>query len=190
MCGPAAIPLATLAISAVSTVASISQQQSQARATANAQNEFNRQQEQNALTARNQNLAALEAERQAALGDTREQINQNTMALRRAQATARVSAGEAGVSGLSVDALLRDLSGQAGYDNATATENYLRQDADINARRENAQIGAVNTVTSIRNPQIQAPDYLGGALRIGQAGLSAYSDYQARQERLKNPQTR
>lgn len=190
MCGPLAIPLVTLAITAVGTAASISQQQSQARSTANAQNEFNRQQEKNALTARNQNLSALEAERAAALGDTREQINQNQIALRKAQATARVSAGEAGVSGLSVDALLRDLGGQAGYDNATATENYLRQNADINARRENAQIGAVNSVTSIRNPQIQAPDYLGGALRIGQAGLSAYSDYQARVDKLNKPQTR
>jgi hypothetical protein len=190
MCDPTSIAVAGLALSGVSTVTSMIAQQQQASAAASAQNEYNRQQEENALIARNQNLAALEAERNSALGDTREQINQNQMALRRAQATARVSAGEAGVAGLSVDALLRDLAGQAGYDNATATENYLRRDADINARRENVQIGATNAVTSIRNPQIQSPDYLGSALRIGQAGLNNYAYYQDRQDRLKNPQTK
>lgn len=190
MCGPLLIPLATLAITAVSTVASIRAQQSQAQAQADAQNAYNRQIEANQLTARNENLGALEVERDTALDDTREQVNRNTMALRKAQATARVSAGEAGVSGLSVDALLRDLAGQAGYDNATATENYLRQSQDINLRRQNVQTSAVNAVNSVRQPQIQSPDYLGGALRIGQAGLNAYSDYEARKDRLKNPQTR
>ncbi|QDB71023.1 internal protein B [Bordetella phage vB_BbrP_BB8] len=190
MCGPAAIPLATLAISAVSTVFTVVSQQNQAQAAADAQNAFNRQQEQNALVARNANLANLEVERNTALDDTREQINQNTMALRRAQATARVSAGEAGVSGLSVDALLRDLAGQAGYDNATAVENYMRQDADINARRENTQNSYTSGLNSIRQTQIQSPDYLGAALRIGQAGLKSYADYEDRRDRLKNPQTK
>lgn len=162
-------------------------QQQQASDTARAQNAYNRQVEQNQLTARNQNLAGLELERTTAAEDAREQVNRNTMALRKAQATARVSAGEAGVSGLSVDALLRDLSGQAGYDNATATENYLRQDRSINFRRENAQNAAVSAVNSVRQPQIQSPDYLGAALRIGQSGLNVYADYKDRQDRLKNP---
>lgn len=181
------VALATLAITAVSAVGSAVSQQQQASAAADAQNDFNRQTERNQLTARNQNLAGLETERNNARDDTAEQINQNAMALRRAQSTARVSAGEAGVSGLSVDALLRDLSGQAGFDNATATENYLRQNENINFRRENVQIGAVSAVNSIRNPVIQAPDYLGAALRIGQAGVNAYGDYQDRQDKLKNP---
>src|SRR5690606_950376 len=99
MCDPTSIAVAGLALSGVSTVTSMIAQQQQASAAASAQNEYNRQQEENALIARNQNLAALEAERSSALGDTREQINQNQMALRRAQATARVSAGEAGVAG-------------------------------------------------------------------------------------------
>jgi len=182
------ITLATLAISAATSVASVVGQQNQAEATAASQNRYNRQMEQNALVARNANLANLEVERNTALEDTREQINQNSIAARRATATTRVSAGEAGVSGLSVDALLRDLSGQAGFDNATATENYLRRDANINSRRENAQNEATSTVNSIRQPVIQAPDYLGAALRIGQAGITAYGQYQVDQSRLRNQQ--
>ena len=187
MCEPTTIALATLALSAATTVAGVAGQQQQASATASAQNDFNRQTERNQLVARNQNLANLENQRNTAREDTTEQVNLNAMALRKAQATARVSAGESGVSGLSVDALLRDLSGRAGFDNATATENYLRQDESINARRENVQNGAVSAVNSIRNPVIQAPDYLGAALKIGQAGLGTYSDYQVRQDKLKNP---
>lgn len=169
------IALAGLAISAASSVAGVMSQQAQAQATADNQNRYNRQMEQNALVSRNANLAHLEVERNTALEDTREQINQNSIAARKAQATTLVAAGEAGVSGLSVDALLRDLSGQAGFDNATATENYLRRDASINARRENVQIDTESSLNSIRQPVIQAPNYLGAALRIGQAGLDYYA---------------
>lgn len=177
MCGPLAIAGIGLAISAAQSVATVMGQQAQAQAQADAQNDYNRQLERNALTARNQNLANLEAERNTALGDTREQINQNQMALRRAQATARVSAGEAGISGLSVDALLRDLEGQAGYDNSTATTNYLRQDQQINVRRENIQNQYESTLNGVRQPTTQSPNYLGAALSIGQSGLNAYGSY-------------
>lgn len=190
MCEPTTIALASFALTAASTVSSVYAQQQQARDTATAQNAYNRQVEQNQLIARNQNLTGLETERNTALDDTREQINRNSMALRKAQAAARVSAGEAGVSGLSVDALLRDLAGQAGYDNSTATENYLRQSESINFRRENVQNESVSAVNSVRQPQIQSPDYLGAALRIGQAGVSSYAYYQDRQDRLKNPTDR
>lgn len=186
MCGPAVIPLVTLAITAVSTVASVSAQQNQAQDAADAQNAYNRQLEQNALTARNANIANLELERTTAQADAAEQVNLNTLAARRAQATARVSSGEAGISGLSVDALLRDLEGQAGYDNATATENYLRQDRQINTRRENVQNQYTSTLNGVRQPQIQGADYLGAGLRIGQAGLSAYGQYQ---DNLRKTQT-
>lgn len=180
------IPLATLAISAVSTVAETVGQQRQAEAAAAAQNAYNRQQERNALIARNANLANLEVERNFAAQDVRAEVTQNTLAARRAMSTARVSAGEAGVAGLSVDALLRDLAGQAGYDNTTAYENYLRHDRDINARRENYQISYESGLNSIRQPQIQGADYLGAALRIGQSGLKAYTDYQDRRERRES----
>lgn len=190
MCDPVSIAAASFALTTVSTVSNVIAQQQQARAQADAQNKYNRQIEQNQLIARNQNLAGLEMERKYAFQDATEQINQNTLAARRAQATARVSAGEAGLSGLSVDSLLRDLAGQAGYDNATATENYLRQDANINFRRENAQNEAVSAVNSVRQPVIQRPDYLGAALRIGTAGVNAYGDYKVRTDPAWNPQTR
>lgn len=190
MCGPLAIAVAGLAISAASSIAGVIGQQAQANAAADAQNKYNRTMEQNAITSRNANLANLEVERNTALADTREQIQANSIAVRKAQATALTSAGESGVSGLSVGGLLRELGGMAGYDNATATTNYLRQDAQINIRRENTQNQYESTLNSIRQPQIQAPDYLGAALRIGQAGLSAYGGYQESQRRLQAAQNR
>nr|WEM05537.1 internal virion protein [Ralstonia phage BOESR1] len=190
MCGPAVIPLATLAITAVSSVATVIGQQSQANRAADAQNQYNRTMEQNAIASRNANLANLEVERNTALADTREQIQANTMAARKAQATALTSAGESGVSGLSVDGLLRELGGMAGTDNATATTNYLRQDAQINIRRENTQNSYESGLNSIRQSQIQAPDYLGAALKIGQGALGAYGQYQTNTQRLAAAQTR
>lgn len=174
-----AIGIASLALSALSTGAGMIAQQQQARA----QEEYNKQATQNAMLARDLNVAALDRERAEAAADTSEQMTRNQMALRRAQATARVSAGEAGVSGLSVDALLRDLALQAGYDNATAAENYQRVSRNIDARRENAQISMANTINSL--PPVQTPNYLGGALQIGQAGLGAYTGYRDRQERRR-----
>jgi hypothetical protein len=173
----AAIPLITLAISAASTVATVSAQQQQAQATADAQNAYNRQSEQNAITARNANLANLEVTRNQAYQDTLEQVGKDDLARRQAQATATVAAGEAGISGLSVDALLRDLAGQAGYDNATAYENYLRTDQRINVARENTQNNYESGLNSIRQPQIQSPNWLGAGLKIGQSALDSYSMY-------------
>lgn len=186
MCVVAAVPLITLAISAASTVAQVSAQQSQAKATADAQNQYNRTIEQNGITARNANLANLEVYRNQAAQDAAEQINKDDLARRQAQSTATVAAGEAGISGLSVDALLRDLAGQAGYDNATAYENYLRTDQRINVARENTQNNYESTLNSVRQPQIQSPNWLGAGLKIGQSALDSYSQYKTNLAKIQS----
>lgn len=184
MCEPSTIALASFALSAVSTGAGLISQQQQMRA----QEAYNQQAANNARIARDQNISALEWERTSAAEDAREQKTQNMMALRRAQSTARVASGEAGVSGLSVDALLRDLSMQAGYDNAVVDKNFERQNVNINARRENTQISMANTINSLQ--PVQTPNYLGAALQIGQSGLGAYRGYQQDINQRRNNPTR
>ncbi|QFP93683.1 internal virion protein [Ralstonia phage P-PSG-11-1] len=181
MCGPAAIPIAMLVITGASTAASISAQQQQQKA----QDSFNQREYENKMTAYRGNLANIEVQRNQAQDDAAAQKQQNDMAAQRATATATTAAGEAGVSGTSVDALLRDLAGQAAYDNTNVDENYLRQDRALNAQRENAFNGTVSQINQLR-PSM-SPDYLGAGLRIGQAAVGAYGQYQQNLYHERNP---
>lgn len=166
------IALAGLAISAASAYASVDAQEKQVKA----QNQANIQQHQNSMTAYRSNLASIEVQRNQMHQDATEKINANNMKGRAAEAQARVAAGEAGVAGLSVDALLRDLAGEAAYDNTNIETNYLRQDTALNAKRENAYNLTASDINSLRTPV--APDYLGAGLRVADAGLTAYRGYQ------------
>lgn len=95
----------------------------------------------------------------------------NDAAARRARSTATVSAGESGIQGQSVDALLAELSGMSGKDNSNAETNYLRRDQSIQADAYNNWTTAANNINRLETPK--APDYLGAALKIG----TAYNDY-------------
>jgi hypothetical protein len=143
---------------------------------ADAQTAANQQQYENDMNAYRNNLANLEVQRNQQQQDATEQINMNNQAGRQATATATVAAGEAGVSGTSVDALLAELAGRAAYDNVNVEENLLRQDHAINVQRENAHNGVVSQVNSYRTPTM--PDYLGSGLKIGQGAVDSYSLYQ------------
>jgi hypothetical protein len=91
----------------------------------------------------------------------------NDAAARRARATAVTAAGESGVSGLSVDALLSELSGMSGRDNVNAEVNYLRRDRAIQADAFNNYANTASAINKLETPK--APDYLGSALKIGDA---------------------
>lgn len=181
MCGPAAIPIAMLAITAVSSAASIQSQQSAQKS----QDAYNQQQADNTMTAYRHNLANVEVQRTQARDDAVSQEQQNNKAGRSAVATATTAAGEAGVSGLSVDALLRDLAGQAGYDNTNVEENYLRQNTALNAQRENVYNNTVSQFSSLKPSQ--SPDYLSAGLRIGSAAAGAYGQTKVNQYYEQNP---
>jgi hypothetical protein len=175
MCSVAWAGFALAAASAVGQVVS-------GRKAADAQEVANQQQYDHQMGVYRTNLANIEVARSEALSDATQKLTENNKAARAAQASATVSAGEGGVSGTSVDALLRDLAGQAGYDNTNVEENYLRQNQVMNARRENAFNSTVSDINGLLTPQM--PDYLGAGLRIGQAGLNAYSEQQ-RQDAIR-----
>ncbi|QBE66836.1 virion core protein, T7 gp14 family [Pseudoduganella lutea] len=161
-----------LAITAVTTAASIAQQKKVVKA---ANKATDQQYESNMQTYR-QNVANLEVKRNEQASDASDQINLNNRAAQKVQATGTVSAGEAGVAGTSVDALLRELAGQAGLDNTRVEENLLRENRAIDLQQANAFGGVVDQINSL--PGAQMPDYAGAVLRIGQASTSAYADYQ------------
>lgn len=171
MCEPTTIAWASFALTAASTGAGLYAQSQQAQAQSKAQ----WQQYENDMTAYRANLANVEVTRNQMAADATQKVNENNAASRAAQATARVSAGESGVSGLSVDALLRDLAGEAGYDNTNVEANYLRQNTALNAKRENIYNSTVSDINTMQTPQ--GPDYFGAGLRLANAGLDSYKYY-------------
>lgn len=169
MCDPVSITLATLQVA--QTVSSLKGQMD----TAKAQEKFNNKQRDQALIAmgenNNQINLAQEQQRQQAMS----QVEQNNKAARDALSTAQVSAGENGVSGLSVDALMGDILGQQSMFNESVKQNYMGQVMANETSRRNVHTDASNLVNSLQ--PVAAPDYLGAALRIGQAGVQGYGAY-------------
>ena len=160
MCG---IPEAMLALSIASTVGGVYGQQQQAKA----QQAYNDQQAKNAMEAYKANLEQTNMMQSQEHAAATQKINENNRAAEAAKATALVSAGESGISGLSVDALLANLSGDQARYNESVNQNYENASMAIDNQRTNAQVNAASQINSLKTPQ--APDYLGAALRIGTA---------------------
>lgn len=89
---------------------------------------------------------------------------------RSARATAEVAAGEAGVSGLSVEALLNDLSGRQGRFNDRTDQNRDMALDQIQAQKRGASRTARDRINSVAKPSL-----FDTGLRIAGAGLDAYS---------------
>lgn len=93
-----------------------------------------------------------------------------------ARSTAEVAAGEAGVTGLSVDALVADFYGQQGRFERTLTNNtqmqadYLRGEMDATKHQTAGRINSVD--------QGQKPSFAGAAIRILGGAVDAFGGYQ------------
>lgn len=170
MCG---IAEATLALSIASAAATAAAQDQAASAQAAA----NKQTYDSQMQAYNANIANANLAKQQEASATSAKIIENNAAARRDQSKALVSAGEAGVSGLSVGALLAELGGEAGRANTNAMANYEQRDRAIEMDRMNAWAGTTSNISALKSPQ--GADYIGAGLKIA----SAAYDY-------KNPRLR
>lgn len=158
MCAP---PAVMAALSIASTAASLYGQQQ----AANAQDDYNKDMARNATIANNQRNAQI-TQRQIQERDSAQgRIMQNNLEATKARATAKVAASSAGVSGLSVDALLADLGASQGRYNASVGENLRASNMSSDWDRVNAYNDMASTINGLRAPAM--PDYFGAALRIG-----------------------
>jgi hypothetical protein len=100
--------------------------------------------------------------------------------------TARVSAGESGVSGVSVQHLMDDLRRQQ----AARLSGLTKQEERMELRRglglRQIELASQQELIGIEQP-IQKPSGLGAALQGIQAGLGAYSMYQGMQSASRPP---
>ena len=163
MCGPAALPILAIGSSIAGLYA-----QKQA---ANEQEDANNRQFANTMQAFRDNVAQTNLMQSQEQAQAIQQKTQNNLQAQKALSTATVSAGESGVSGLSVDALLSDLAGSRDRFNESVDQNYANASAAINNQRQNLGTQAASQINSLRTPQM--PDYLGAGLRIA----TAYDNY-------------
>jgi carbamoylphosphate synthase small subunit len=175
MCAPAVAAALTIASTAASVAA-------QAQA-AHAQNAANARQAQNAITAQNANLAQVNLEQTQQADATQQKLQQNDLAARSAVATARTAAGENGVGGLSVDALIADIGTKQNTYETSVRSNYENTIGALDNQRSNIYASAQSTINGLRSPAM--PDYFGAALRIN----GAYDDYRRRTDPNYKPYT-
>jgi hypothetical protein len=117
-------------------------------------------------------------EGEAATQKTLEQAREGAAARSRALA----AAGEAGVSGLSVNALLTDFMGQeARYRESVATNLGYSKDqlaSEMEGVRAQAQ-GRIASIQPYMRQPVDSPNYFGAAMRVGGNALDAYNKYRA-----------
>lgn len=103
-----------------------------------------------------------------------QQLQKSNIKAMQARATARVSAGEAGVSGLSVDALTNDLTRKQAVYNFGLQRQLEQSNIATELRMEDNVLGSQQRILSINQP-IEQPNYLEAALRGVTTGLNTYA---------------
>lgn len=187
---------ASMAIAAATTAAQYASQQQQAQAAARYQEtqaeENAKQMEQNAKLARESYyLSTAQLDQQDMQKDAAhsQDMLANQIAGAKARATARVAAGEAGVSGLSVDSLVADFHRQEAMYRNSAENNRENERAQVQMEKQGLRAQADGRIQSVRpyvRDPISRPDFLGAALRVGAGGMDAISRYAPRD---KDPMT-
>ena len=131
---------------------------------ADAQKQSNQNQYNNALIARSQNTNQVNLERMQAGDQTGQKINENNIALRQAQSSV---VARAGPSGLSVEQLLANLGTRGANYNDSVNQNLDRTNMALDNQLQNINTRTSSDINNLKTPAM--PDYLGAALKIGQA---------------------
>jgi hypothetical protein len=160
MCDPTVATVLTLTSTAIEAGGAIAQNRAQAKAS-----KANDKAAKAALHDTWRDLGARQVEEQAATSATILDIDRNARSL---AGQAAVSAGEAGVAGASVDALLGDIAGQAGDARNTARRNLTMTLDEL--QRE--KVAAKATAQS-RSAGVPMPNPFLTGLQIVSSGVNA-----------------
>lgn len=157
MCDPVtALAAATFAVDAGSAIVEHNAQSQKSKANKN-----------NALDAFSANIKALDTRETQEKDASAQTIMQADRQARAADALAKVSAGEAGVAGASVDAVLANLTRQKNTFDVSEKENLGNKISQIEQQKTGVGADAQSRINAVPppNPFLEA-------LQIGQAGLN------------------
>lgn len=163
MCAP------LIAVAAISAALTLAQQQQQAKTAAEAAKNGGKSARASAINQYGQNNLRITQESEAAA------VNKQNVQTRaeQATATARTSAGESGVGGLSVDALLGDFSRQQSNYNLDTNNNLANVTQQIGMGNLGIQTQTQGNINGMFS-NLPQPDYAGAAFRIGTAVAGHY----------------
>jgi hypothetical protein len=168
MCDPAtAIAATSLALGAGSAIAS-----------AKAQDKLAKTNAADAIRARNEDFRALGLQEQQTQDATQASIMTAHRTALNADAVARLSAGEAGVAGASVQAILGDISAQESEFTTQAQRNETATITQLQQEKRGAAAGAQSRINAV-----QPSNPLAVGLTIGAGAL----DFASNQIRLHTP---
>lgn len=171
----AAIPLLSFAVGAAQAVMGFQAQSQQAEQ----QNEYYRQNAIAANKAAMNNYANLQnnaIQKRNAAGA--EGLETKIEAIK-ARGTARTAAGESGVSGLSVDALVNDYYGREGRHLDSIDQNYAMDRDYIRGEMDNTKATAEQRINSVQ--RATPPSFADAAIRIAGAAVNSMGQYQRQQ---------
>jgi len=172
MCEPTTLLAASLALSAATTGLTVAEQHSQAKSQAAYQESLTKA----SNTQAENSIAALRIQQAQSRESTARETEKARLASQRAKASAEVAAGEAGVSGNSVDALLQEYSTNLDqFKEATIRQRSL-EDASYADQVAAIRSGASYQALQINAP-IAQPQYGAAALKLGADALGAYRSY-------------
>lgn len=165
MCGPAALPIVAMAVQLGTQAISGHQQEiAQKRL-------FNANRKVANASAINQYQAILDRQRQEAAAAA-QGIQKAASGARKTIASARVAAGEAGVAGLSVDALVGDFERTESEYQRSVIRNKAFVDTQLTSQLEAVRLGQQGQILSALPGGVPQPNYLQGV-------VNAYGKYLA-----------
>jgi len=182
MCTLAALPVATAILGAGSAGLQYAGQRRQAKQQAQFQQRAADAERQRSLMEQ-RSIRIRQAQEQEA---TAREIGEVSKKAREAMATATVSAGESGVAGLSVDALLDDYVRQEATYRMGVTRQQEMKDLQTGLALTDAGFRSQNRLIDINRP-INRPSFLTGAVNVASSGLSGYRSGLELQRELNKP---
>lgn len=103
---------------------------------------------------------------------------------REAKATAFTAAGESGVSGLSVDALMAEFDGRAVEHSDRVDQNTEWTLTQLNNEMKGIRFNAEDRINSVQ--RAAKPSFFDAGLRIAGVGLDSYNSFEDRKHRNQN----
>lgn len=142
---------------------------------AKSQNAANQVARQQAINSQRLQIQGLQNQEEEDAKKATQSLLENSMKASATAATARVSAGESGVSGLSVDALLGDIDAteDRNKDNILATESFQTRQREL--QREGIVQNTQSTVQSL--PTVEYPSFFSSAVAGASDAYSTYNKY-------------
>ena len=163
-------PLIPAAIGVAQTASSIIGQRQQAQMKAQAQATASTQERQRYLA----EVSAMRTQEQQEMIARAQDLQQASIRAMEARSRATVAAGESGVSGISVRALLGDFSRKEAEYNFSVQQQAEMENVNRQIQLQEAGIGFSRNMLRINRP-IEQPDYIGSVFGGIQTGLSNYS---------------